>query len=163
VLETKHGTIINFLDAFEEALLPHLSHRVNHECAKRNMRDWDHNRRPGDRGITRDMDFSEDGAVKNADELQGEHWGSKSCTLFTSTWSWLSTDHWNRQSWKSYPLKPGDHVTVDGELASEPINTGSFYAVVRSRDEKAEGHWCDAPGSDAPIFRARSKLRHRVT
>jgi hypothetical protein len=73
VLETQHGILINFLDSFEETLARHVPHRILHESSKRASRQFEENRRPGDRGISRDVDFSEDGSIENFNKLQSGH------------------------------------------------------------------------------------------
>ena len=70
ILETQHGILVNFLDEFEEILTRHVPHRVAHECSKRASRQFNENRRPGDRGMSRDVDFSEDGNIENFNKLQ---------------------------------------------------------------------------------------------
>ena len=108
-LVTRRGTLVDFIDSFEEHILVSIAHRITvsqEHCAKGQ---YSRNSRP--LSISRDMNFSENGPIENADKVQSEHWNKKQYTLFTSTASFLQTKAWNKTT--CY-LLIGDEVTVDG-------------------------------------------------
>ena len=51
---------------------------------------YDRNVRP--LTVSRDIDFSENGSIENADKVQSEHWTSIQYTLFISVLSFLLVD-----------------------------------------------------------------------
>jgi hypothetical protein len=94
---------------------------------------------------------------------QTDHWRSKNYSLFISVVRWLKTKEWDKREWKD-ALEPGDEVTVDGELSSEPMNKKSFFAVVIKRDEARKLYVLSRGGMEDPdtFTRPREDLRHRV-
>jgi hypothetical protein len=80
VLETNRGTIIDYLGHFEIMISSHILHRnlvsLEHGSKKeydRNLRLWT---------IQHDIDFLENGSIKNFDKVQSEHWQTKQYTFF---------------------------------------------------------------------------------
>jgi hypothetical protein len=64
--------------------------------------------------VKKDIDFSENGSMKNYKQLQSQYWVTIMYTLFVSVVSWLLASEWNREEGL---LKKGDEVTVYGEKA----------------------------------------------
>jgi hypothetical protein len=158
VLETKRGTIIDYLDYLEKNLSRHILHRNLVSSEHRSKQQYHRNSRP--RCVEDDIDFSENGNIANFDKVQSEHWVTIQYTLMMSIISFLLADEWNKIMGE---LAKGDEVTVNGELAGEDINMESYWAVVKqyTKDdngvetvtvEDAEGNITTHP---------RSLLRHR--
>ena len=81
------------------------------------------------------MDYSENGSIKDPDQIQSQYWSTIGYTLFVSIVSWLEAKEWNKTSG---PLLIGDKVTVNGELTGDDVNMKSFWAVVTGMDKEDE-------------------------
>ena len=133
VLETKRGTLVDYLDHMELQMGKHIYHRNLVSSEHRSKLQYSRNARP--MSVARDIDFSENGIIENADKkLQAEHWVTKQYTLFISIASFLSVDEWNNISGK---LNDNAEVTVHGERcvngqSREPANLDSFWATVKN-------------------------------
>lgn len=158
MLETRRGTIIDYLDYLEENLSRHILHRNLVSSEHRSKQQYHRNSRP--RCVEDDIDFSENGNIANFDKVQSEHWVTIQYTLMMSIILFLLADEWNKTTGE---LTKGDEVTVNGELAGDDINMESYWAVVKqyTKDdngvetvtvEDAEGNITTQP---------RSLLRHR--
>jgi hypothetical protein len=117
ILETRTGSLVEFLDVFVCELKSHVSHRVLQEQIRSAQKEWHRNRRPGD-GVAKNMDFSENADVKNARQLQSEHWRALQFTLFISIYDWLDEHEWNKEHGE---LPVGAEVTVYGEKLGQEI------------------------------------------
>jgi hypothetical protein len=95
VLETNRGTIIDYLDHFETMISSHILYRNSVSLQHRSKKEYERNLRP--RTIQRDIDFSENGSIKNFDKVQSEHWQTKQYTLFISVFCFLMVDGWNKE------------------------------------------------------------------
>ncbi|KAL7549077.1 hypothetical protein ACHAWF_012345 [Thalassiosira exigua] len=139
-----------------------IHYTLNH--VRKNMRnieiicsqiDWERNVRP--LVVKRDIDFSENGIIKDKHQVQSQHWVTIQYTLFVSINSWLKVSEWNQSSGL---LCVGDEVTVNGELAGEPVNVQSFWATVIELLDEDEYKISDKGGVHHVV--SRSALRHRV-
>ncbi|KAL7490747.1 hypothetical protein ACHAWT_000278 [Skeletonema menzelii] len=124
-LATKQGTLVDFLDTLESMLKKHVIHRNRVAVERRAQLQWEHNVRP--LMAKRDMDYSENGPIKDNIQVQSQHWGSNQYTLFVSIVTWLLVDEWNKDEGK---LDVGNEVTVNGEMSTEEFNVDAFYARV---------------------------------
>jgi hypothetical protein len=93
VLETKRGTLVDYLDHFERKMAVHIEHRnlVSSEHQSKLHYAW--NSCP--LLLARDIDFADNGSIENFDKVQSENWISKQYTLFMSITSFLKVDEWN--------------------------------------------------------------------
>ena len=66
--------------------------------------------------MSSDIDYAENFDIKEANQVQSEHWGTSQCTLFMQVWQWLDVFEWNLASGE---LAVGANVTVHGEMAGE--------------------------------------------
>ena len=87
-----------------------------------------------------DSDYSENGPIANAREIQSEYWVMKTSTLFISIWSFLLYSAWRD---RRGALAKGSAVTVEPEgesvVGSLEPPMGSFYAEVEvGRAEEGE-------------------------
>ena len=87
VLETQMGTLLDYLDEVEEAVKNNARHRVIMIYDYRDSKDFKQNRRPSN--FERNLDFSENGSLKNARQFQSEYFNSIKYSLLVSVWSWL--------------------------------------------------------------------------
>ena len=121
-METKEGTLVDFLDEVEVALNKSLHNRILLTNEYRAKQQLSQIRRPG--MFSRDIDFSENGSLKNARELQSEHWTSVQYSLMVSVLSWIDAKEWDMEDEN---LDSGAEVTVNGEESFEnliPIHFG---------------------------------------
>ena len=93
VLATKRGNLINFSDELELKLSGHLIHKSIVETEFKAKTNYDQNLRP--LIMNRNIDFAENGAMKNKREVQSQYWVTIGYTLFVSICMWLSVDAWN--------------------------------------------------------------------
>jgi hypothetical protein len=124
-----------------------LEHQSKKEY-KRNLRLWT---------IQRDIDFSEDGSIKNFDKVQSEHWQTKQYTLFILMFCFLMVDEWNKED---EVLRVGDEVTVDGEIyiignQQPTVNMNSYWAVNKSEVNETMYTVVDKDGNCSDINRNR--------
>ena len=137
VLETKRGTLIDYLDHLERKMIMHVDHRNLVSLEHRSKLMYDRNSRP--LSLARDIDFAENGSIENFDKVQSEHWVTKQYTLFVSISSFLMVDEWNKDTGE---LPLGAEVTVHGEFyvgaekEKATINLSSFWAKVVSVVDK---------------------------
>ena len=165
------GSVIQFLDAFEEASTKFPAHRHLVGDAKAKARRRDRYFWPG--MLLSDYDWSENGVIANARQIQSEYWSLTHYSLFISITTYLVVAAWlDRRS----RLPVGTEVTVEPEGADfstaerlAPAK-GSFYAVVHSappsEDEQAAYSLTvyDHPSlPDGTVLAgiARERLRHR--
>jgi len=153
---TKRGTLVDFLDEFETQSERHASHRNIVSAEHRAQIQYHRNVRCF--VVRRDIDYSENGSIKDKRQIQSQYWVTQGYTLFVSISSWLMACEWNKTT-GSIPVDA--EVTVYGELAGEEINKDSFWAIVTDDDEAEEGGYevTDAQGKIHQI--PRSLLRHR--
>ena len=167
--------VVRFLDTFEEASVKFPAHRhlIGDTKAKARRRDryfW-----PG--MLLSDYDWSENGVIANARQIQSEYWALTHFSLFISITTYLVVKAWlDRRS----RLSVGMEVTVepDGAVLStaERLSPakGSFYAVVHStpiseaagrpEDETYSVTVYDHPSKpDGTVIAGipRERLRHR--
>ena len=71
VLLSKEGTLVDFLDNFEERIKIHIPHRVLVAQEERAKQQLDQNLRP--HFIIHDHDYSENGGIENVRKLHAEH------------------------------------------------------------------------------------------
>ena len=126
VLETKEGTLIDFLDDMEVALNKNIHNRVLLTNEYRAKQQFAQIRRPG--MFSRDIDFSENGSLKNARELQSEHWTSIQYSLMVSVLSCIDAKEWDMVDGD---LALGSEVTVYGEKSFENFEKNSFWGKVK--------------------------------
>ena len=167
--------VVRFLDTFEEASVKFPAHRhlIGDTKAKARRRDrffW-----PG--MLLSDYDWSENGVIAYARQIQSEYWALTHFSLFISITTYLVVEAWlDRRS----HLSVGTEVTVepDGAVLStaERLSPaqGSFYAVVHSHpigeaadrpeDETYSVTVYDHPSKpDGTVIAGipRERLRHR--
>ena len=92
VLETKHGTLVDYMDHFEKKMSMHIEHcnLVSSEHRSKLLYSW--NSWP--LLFAWDIDFAENGTIENFDKVQSEHWVTKQYTTFMSVSSFLVVDKW---------------------------------------------------------------------
>lgn len=73
-------------------------------------------------------------------QVQGEHWNHKSCSLHIKIACVLNEDTWNAAIDEQEALKDHTQVTVDGEMAGQPVAVKSFWAEVVGHTEAPGGH-----------------------
>ena len=165
------ASVVQFLDAFEEASVKFPAHRhlVGDTKVKAKRRDryfW-----PG--MLLSDYDWSENGVIANARQIQSEYWALTHFSLFISITTYLVVEAWLH---RSSLLSVGAEVTVEPEGAvlstAERLSPakGSFYAVVHGTPA-AEGEReiysvtvYDHPSkADGTVIAGipRERLRHR--
>mmetsp|Transcript_22840 Transcript_22840/g.33875 ORF Transcript_22840/g.33875 Transcript_22840/m.33875 type:complete len:355 (-) Transcript_22840:336-1400(-) len=155
VLETVKCTVVDYLDAFEDAITNHIAHKVLRSACIRSDRDLKRNRRPGD--FERNIDFAENGNLNKYRQIQSEYWTSTTYSLPVSVWSWLSTEEWNSETSE---LPVGSEVTVNGEKAHQTINQDAFWARVESLPD-ADGYILVVRQDQTTSTHHRRELRHR--
>ena len=131
---TKRGTLVDFLDEFEAQSERHAYHRNIVSAEHRAQIQYNRNIRCF--VVRRDIDFSENGSIKDKRQIQSQYWVTLGYTLFVSIASWLMASEWNKTTGS---LCVGDEVTVYGELAGEEMNKDSFWAMITD-DSEAEGN-----------------------
>lgn len=158
ILETRRGTIVDYLDAMEQKLTAQIDHRNLVSTEYRSKTDYYRNSRPG--AVARDIDFSENGSIEDFDKVQSQHWNTHQYTLFISICSWLLSEDWNEVTGK---LSVGDAVTVYGELAGENINMDSFWAAVKEDIGNDSYVVKDANGNEFEQKREDLRFRNRYS
>ena len=155
---TKRGTLVDFLDEFENQSEKHAYHRNLVSAERRAQILYERNVRP--LIVKRDIDFSENGTLKDKRQIQSQYWVTIGYSLFVSIASWLMASVWNMTTGT---LSMGDEVTVDGEMSGEEINAASFWAVVTdvSEAEKDVYEVTDSEGKIHVVHRPRLRLRSR--
>lgn len=162
ILETRRGTLVDYLDGFEGKITMHIEHRNLVSSEHRSKLQYSRNSRP--LSFARDIDFAENGTIENFDKVQSEHWVTKQYTLFMSVSSFLEIEKWNRSDGE---LNVGDEVTVNGERyignnkETIAIAMDSYWAkVVRHIGVHGDMYQVeDEHGSMHDV--RRSSLRHR--
>ncbi len=119
------GTLVDFLDAFEYMVKKHISHRNQVAVERRAQLAWERNVRP--LMVSRNIDYSENGNIKDHMQVQSQHWVTNQYTLFVSIVSWLLVDEWNKDEGI---LEVNNEVTVNGEKAGEAFNDDAFFATI---------------------------------
>ena len=160
----RRGTLVEFLDELEKVSLKFPAHRELVAAAKKAARELRQNVWPGI--LMADYDWSENGLIAAARQIQSEYWCLKYYSLFINIVSFLKSDEWlHRESL----LKEDDEVTVEptGSPAGalQPAQ-GSFYARV---------HIAPAAAGESSVYKLkkdngeviegtfeRCRLRHRV-
>ena len=153
---TRRGTLIDFLNEFEIESQKHAYHRNIVSTEQRAQLEYERNVRP--LIVRRDIDYSENGSIKDPEQIQSQYWATIGYTLFVSIASWLEAKEWNKTT-GSLPI--GAEVTVNGELTGDNVNMESFWAVVTSVDKEDKNLYevTDAEGKKHMF--PRSLLRHR--
>ena len=155
---------MEFLDEFERASLKFPAHRELVAAAKKAAKQLRQNVWPG--MLMADYDWSENGLIAAARQIQSEYWCLKYYSLFINIVSYLKAADWlGRESL----LKEGDEVTV--EPADSPAGTleparGSFYARVHiAPAAPGERGIYQLKKDDGEVVEGdfqRCQLRHRV-
>ncbi len=114
------GTLIDFLDEFEPALLKHMIQCSTLCRQKVAILIFERNLRPG--SLYLNIDFAENRALVDARNVQSEHWSTDSYTLFVVVVLFLDVGTWNLTV---APLDVGAEVPVEGEIADEAWTAGS--------------------------------------
>lgn len=166
--ERKEATIINFLDAFEKACIKFPAHRHLVGASKAAALQRDRNFWIG--MLVSDYDWSENGVIASARQIQSEYWSLVHYSLFIQITTYLESDAWLNQ--RSL-LAAGTEVTVQQEgddFGARQPTKGAFYAKVEAapKDEgegelysiKVYGHPTMADGDVIEGVR-RERLRHR--
>ena len=99
------GTIVEFLDDLVGVSQDHLRHRVDLERQKDAASEFERNCRPG--ALSRDVDFSENYKVFDAQQVQSNYWNIPSVTLFISLIRYLEPAAWDCE---------GDNETENGAI-----------------------------------------------
>ena len=150
----KSGTVVEFLDHFEEVLTDHLFHRATLARLKAADLELERNCRPG--GLRVDEDFGENGGIAEARPIQSQYWMNKAFTIYMIVAGYLDWAAWDAEVGD---LPEGAEVTVHGERAGQPVNGDSFWAKVIKTDQTGHVHVENATGE--PSSHARADLRHR--
>ena len=167
-IDTRSGSIVDFLDAFEACFAKHVVHRSILARQTAAARTSERELRPGI--LTLDMDFAENGEIEEARKLQSEHWLTKGFTLYIVVVSWVDMGEWNKTVGE---LRSGDTVLVDGEMACMEEELDSHWAEVVGKFGSNMGDDGEEDGEEDvylvrreagadPVPVARSRLRHRV-
>lgn len=167
--ERRESSIIEFLDTFQKASIGFPNHRHLIHAAKASALQRDRNFWPG--MLLSDYDWSENGVIASARQIQSEYWSLVYYSLFIQITTYLVSDAWLD---RSSLLSIGAEVTVEmegstlGELQPTP---GAFYAKVSASpgqcgeyemySVKVYGH---PEKSDGTVIDGilRKRLRHRV-
>lgn len=164
--ERREGSPIEFLDDFETASLKLPAHKYLVSDVKRALTQRDQNFWPG--MLVANYDWSENGTILNAIQIQSEYWSLVHYSLFICITSHLVDDAWRS---RSSHLPVGTEVTVEPEGNSIPNSlepaAGSHFAVVkRCPSQEDAGHPTDiylvqsgSVGELMPV--PRDRLRHR--
>ena len=127
------ASVIKFLDAFEEASVKFPAHRHLIGDAKAKALRLLRNFWPG--MLLSDYDWSENGVIDAARQIQSEYWCLTHFSLFISITTYLIVEAWLS---RTSHLADGTEVTVEPEgavfFSAERLSPakGSFYAIVRS-------------------------------
>lgn len=165
--ERKEGTLIQFLDDFQAVSMKFPAHKYLVADVRRATTQRDQNFWPG--MLLANYDWSENGTILNAIQIQSEYWSLVHYSLFICITSYLEIDAWCS---RSSLLPIGTEVTVELEGGSVPNQlqpaAGSYFAIVRQcptdqgGDHNLNGtYWVQSPGSDHIIPIPRERLRHR--
>lgn len=146
ILEPTSGSLLEYLIRFRTVSEDNTNHRhlVATEAAAKVK--YDQNVRP--LIVTRTIDFSENGTIKDKRQVQSQYWQTIGYTVFMSILEWLLASEWDKESGQ---LKVGDEVTVYGEKSGEPVNTHSFWAKVT-----------DVIGADTYVLEDNSGKEYQV-
>ena len=120
-VQTRSGTLFDFLDEFEPTFIKHVVHRSTLSRQKAGSLVFDRDRRPGD--LTADIDYAENFDIEEARQVQSEQWSTNQCTLFMHVWQWLDVPEWNLDAGE---LVNGAEVTVGGEKVGQERDPGAF-------------------------------------
>lgn len=166
--ERKEATLIELLDEFDKVSTLFPAHRQLVWAAKKTALQRDRNVWFG--MLLSDYDWSENGVIAGARQIQSEYWSLVYYSLFIQITSYLDANAWLDQ--RSL-LPVGTEVTVqndEDDFASHRPTDGAFYAKVASaptREGAHElysvevfGHPVLADGAEIPVI-TRERLRHR--
>lgn len=167
--ERKEASIIEFLDEFKRISHAFPAHRQLVHAAKTAAIQRDRNFWPG--MLLSDYDWSENGVIASARQIQSEYWSLKYYSLFIQITTYLKCEEWLDQC-SVLPIDAEVTVELDGDSFGklEPA-TGAFYAkVCFSPGEASENglYWVKVYGhshmADGSIVYniPRQRLRHRV-
>ena len=124
----RRGTVVEFLDEFERMSMKFPAHRELVVASKKAATQLKQHVWLG--MLLADYDWSENGLIAAARQIQSEYWCLKYYSLFITIVSYLQPEAWHDEA---ALLKTGDEVTVEPEGspagAKEPAK-GSFFAVV---------------------------------
>lgn len=169
--QTREGSVVKFLDEFEEVQKHQVRHSFHIQHAKAAESDFARNSIPG--MLDEKSDWSENGSLEKRDQLQSEYWTISYYSLLISITSFLVASVWKD---RSSVLSIGTHVTVEPLGSTAPDETsgtvcehvdGSFWAeVVENVDgrpyEAGEHVQYVVRGIDGSTLTVqRSQLRHR--
>lgn len=157
------SSVVDFLDEFEEASAKFPKHRHLVGDTKAKAKQRDQNFWPG--MLLSDYDWSENGIIALARQIQSEYWSLTHYSLFISITSYLLVNFWlNRSS----VLSKGTEVTVEPCDLSQPGTLvpakGSFYATIHSVvSTEGEGVIYSVQKADGTVVGGveRAQLRHR--
>ena len=125
------SSVVDFLDAFEDASTKFPKHRHLVGDTKAKAKQRDQNFWPG--MLLSDYDWSENGVIALARQIQSEYWSLTSYSLFISITSYLLVNLWLD---RSSVLSKGTEVTVEPCDLSQPGTLvpakGSYYATIHS-------------------------------
>lgn len=121
--QTREGAIIQLLDEFEPVQKHHIRHSFHIEQSKAAEGEYSRNCIPG--MIDCKSDYSENGSLEKAKQLQSEYWIIIYYTLLISIASFLVSAAWRE---RSSVLPIGAEVTVE-PVGYEPPADGSIEAV----------------------------------
>lgn len=166
--ERRESSVLELLDLFEKASVKYPEHRHLVVASKSAARERDRNHWMG--MLLSDYDWSENGVIGSARQIQSEYWSLTYYSLFIQITSHLKREEWlDRRSL----LPIGSEVTVQDEgddFGSDKPTKGAFYAmVVDAPDKEGEhelyavkvlGHPTLADGSVIAAIK-RERLRHR--
>ena len=159
----RRGTLVEFFDEFERMSVKFPAHKELVVAAKKAAKQLRQNIWPG--MLLADYDWSENGQIAAARQIQSEYWCLKYFSLFIIIVSHLNAVDWcDRESL----LGEGAEVTVEPEGAAagtlEPAS-GSFYACVHipaAASGESSVYTVKKDNGDVVEGVKRSRLRHRV-
>ena len=159
----RRGTMVEFLDEFERASIKFPGHRELVVAAKKAAKQLKENCWLG--MLMADYDWSENGLIAAARQIQSEYWCLKYFSLFITIFSYLEPEAWHNQADR---LSPGGEGTVEPEGspagAKEPAK-GSYFAVVHTSPlAPGENSLYSVKKNDSTVIEGvkRRHLRHRV-
>eukprot|EP00984_Skeletonema_dohrnii_P017124 scaffold7728_cov75-Skeletonema_dohrnii-CCMP3373.AAC.2 len=158
VLTTKRGTLIDFLDTFQEMNKKHVYHRNLVAVERRAQLNHERNIRPGI--LDRKIDYSENGSINDINQVQSQYWITLQYTLFVSIVCWLRADIWNKTEGI---LEEQNEVTVNGEMFGQDINEDSYWARVTKVLENDMYEVTDANNKTTTHHRRDLRLRQKHT
>jgi hypothetical protein len=125
----RSGTVIEFLDEFERLSVKIPAHRELIGAAKAAAAEFMRNFSPG--MLISNYDWSENGLIASARQIQSEYWSQSYYSLFITITSYFVAERW---------IDRRDVLPVGAEVTVEPAGTtvegswepaaGSFYATV---------------------------------